>query len=270
MRHAVRRVSRIYFHAEDADAEVRGAERAHCGVLVSDIFLMALHIKYPSDVDRYLPFLPPDCYVRTAHDHHRTASLSAWLTVGSSPLTVDGEQWDTFRLALNTAVACGGPLRLAAYIHGQCEIHGWVDGHNRSWLADQIEEARAANIFRSDMGWESVVTLLRSSDEGPVVTSYSVCDGFPNPGICKDAGLWAPGPGHQGVYSEETYPDYPDSWGKPWWDGDEWYELPDDERWSMGVRALRVSAPEWSPSGWGRLFGNGKSGWDLAEIAARA
>jgi hypothetical protein len=72
-------------------------------------------------------------------------------------------------------------------------------------------------------------------------------------------------PEHQGIWTTEDQPDYPRLWGQDWWDGDEWYDLPAEEKWRMSVEALRTQAPEWSPDDWGRLFGEGKTGFDLAE-----
>jgi hypothetical protein len=44
-------------------------------------------------------------------------------------------------------------VRFLARLHGQCEVHGWVAGKNRAWLADIIETGRETAILRDDMGW---------------------------------------------------------------------------------------------------------------------
>lgn len=270
-------VSRIYFHAKEDEAEVLGSERAHCGVMCSDLLWLSLGIRYESapGVRRLLAMFPESHYLRTIPFKPDAPILRMVETAvcTDSNLMVDGERVDTFTLALNTACRLGDPMRLLARVHGQCEIHGWVEGRNRNWLASRIEEARKANLLRAGMGWESVVDLLRawtstakrSFMDDAVVTSYSVCEPFPNAGICKDAGLWTPGADHCGINdADDEYAP-----GEPWWDGDEWLDLSADEQWSMGVAALPSRAPEWSPATWGTLFGSGMTGWDLSELLNR-
>lgn len=83
-------------------------------------------------------------------------------------------------ISLNTAIAVGNDaLRLGARLHGQCEIHCYVEGPNRAWLAGIIEAGRESGFYRESMGWESVCGLLRRRDDSPVVTSYSVTEQFP-------------------------------------------------------------------------------------------
>lgn len=258
-------MSRVYFHSEYGTAEVLGAERHHCAGLVSDALRMALRINYQHAADQYMPFVPTSSYLWNVKPEARVQTFDTWLGgLSESSFIVNGEEWDIFDMALNTAKRLGGHLSLAASIHGQCEIHGWVSGPNRAWLADMIENAREAAVFRPEAGWESAIELLRSRDDGPVVTSYSVCEQFPNAGICKEAGLWQPGPEHQGFWKEEDYPGHA---GEPWWDGDEWYDIAPEEQWRMSVEALKTLAPEWSPEQWTRLFGKGHSGFDMNEIA---
>ena len=62
------------------------------------------------------------------------------------------------------------------------------------------------------MGWEGAIELLRSTDQGEVVTSYSVCDQFPNVYIAD--------------WEDDNH-------------GDDWYDLPHEERWSMAIVKLR-------------------------------
>lgn len=273
-------VSRIYFHAKEDEAEVLGSERAHCSVMCSDLLWLSLGIRYESSpiLPRLLALFPESHHLRTVPLKPDASVPLAWVRaalggMGDATLSVDGEQVSAFTLALNTAARLGDPMRLLARVHGQCEIHGWVEGRNRNWLASRIEEARKANLLRAGTGWESVVDLLRawtstakrSFMDDAVVTSYSVCEPFPNAGICKDAGLWTPGADHCGINdADDEYAP-----GEPWWDGDEWLDLSADEQWSMGVAALPSRAPEWSPATWGTLFGSGMTGWDLSELLHR-
>ncbi|MFJ2217888.1 hypothetical protein ACIQVO_36265 [Streptomyces sp. NPDC101062] len=83
-----------------------------------------------------------------------------------------------FTLMLNAAMESGGDaLRLAARLHGQCEMHCWVDGPNREWAAGVITAALTGGLYRPDCGWEKVRDLLRERADLPVVVSSS--DSFP-------------------------------------------------------------------------------------------
>jgi hypothetical protein len=152
-------------------------------------------------------------------------------------------------LGLNTAIALNSPqLSFMAHVHGLCESHIWVEAESAEWMADLIEKGREDEVFRAGQGWEDVVTLARevaASGEGPIVLSYSVCEGFPNPGVAN----WAPAT------------DSDEGW-------DAWYRLPAEERWDMGVRALR--AGKWpfpmGPARQDQGFCSGKSVFDLKAL----
>lgn len=89
-------------------------------------------------------------------------------------------KYEMFTAQLNTAARLGGDLfALMARLHGQCEMHAWVDGPDRAWLADLIDRGLTERVFRTSLGWEDVIALLRARDDQPVVTSYSVSESFP-------------------------------------------------------------------------------------------
>ena len=260
-------MSRVYFHSPDREAELRGSERAHAGVLTNRLAFACLSTFRARE--RYMPLVDPASYV--AQDAARfEQSFETWWSVGMDGhgLLVDGETVLPWHLSLNTALVLGSDaMILLARMHATCEIHGYVEGEHRGWLADIIEKGRSDNVLRPGQGWEGVAELLRESDADPVVMSYSVCDGFPNAGVAKDAGLWTPGPEHQGVWTQEGQPDHPHLWGQPWWDGDEWYDLSGDEQWRLGIEALRnkwVGEVDLTPTSWrSRGFGKGWSVFDL-------
>jgi len=88
-------------------------------------------------------------------------------------------QEDAWAAQLNTVIQYGNEvLGVLTQIDAQCEIHAWVSGKNRAWLAGVIVEGLRLKLFRPDMGWDGVVALLLSSSRGAVVMSYSVCDSF--------------------------------------------------------------------------------------------
>ncbi|MFB7858984.1 hypothetical protein [Rhodococcus qingshengii] len=99
-----------------------------------------------------------------------------------------GVRLENLMLRLNTAAQSGNPdLLFAARINGQCEIHCWVDGPDRSWFADLISSSRGRGFLRPEMGWETLVEMLHEDDRGPVVLGYSANGGFPDTEAC---GWW--------------------------------------------------------------------------------
>jgi hypothetical protein len=229
-------VSRIHFHSPSGQAELKGSERAWMRGLVEDIAVGTLALDNASHFDRLLCLVSPGHYVAKHADRPgdgmqmTTAYRLAFLHDDdhTTPLMQHcGRRIDTFSLALNTAMLLGNaPVQLAARLHGQCELHAWVDGPNRAWLADVMQAGIDTGIYRrrlpygvgpggeprwADQGWDDVIALLRERDDEPVVTSYSVCDRFPNPG------------------PDTRY-------------SDDWYELDGAEQWRLGMEWLRQSA----------------------------
>lgn len=244
-------MSRIYFTSAEREVEVRGTERAHAGVMCTDLLeaVLRIHGTRRYGADSLIRLVPKGSYLWSVKPEARGPMLGVYLGTGGT-FVIDGEEHDTFTVALNTLVSMGNDaLIFQARLHGQCEIHGWVDGPNREWLAGVIEEGLECGVLRpgTDVhptGWAAVLELLRETDDGPVVTSYSVCEEFPDQEVVIEAGLWPDGR-----------------------DRGEWYEMPADEQWTLAVEALRKVSPEWSPDGWDGRFGSGLSGFDVRRIA---
>jgi hypothetical protein len=201
-------MSAIYFHGEHDTVSVRGSERAYMGVLTGDILVAAIgDLDYARD---WLPpMLPPDCYGLRG----TTSNLRLYLRSGyDSVFIVDGESIPTWLVALNTAWVIGGdPMRLLARLHGQCEIHCWVEGVNRQWLAGIVRRGLASGLYRSGQGWEQVADFLEDSADGPIVCSFSVCDPFPDfDCLPADHPLRLSEDDHEDVY--DAYCDLPDKW----------------------------------------------------------
>lgn len=239
-------MSRILFHSLHEDAEVSGRERAMMGCLVTDLMFAAIG---PLD-DLTAPhwtrrLLPPDhyCLRETGPDYTRALRINWSVSYSRVSMVVDEKPVEPWIVALNTAMVIGSdPVRLCARLHGQCEIHCWIDGPNRAWLAGIIEDGRENGIFRSGMGWEDVIELLRSRADDPAVCSYSVTDQFPNPYIAK----W---PHEQ----------------------DGWYALGDETKWSLAMAELRKDRDlELKPDNWAQVrFGSGINAFQLYEAAER-
>lgn len=245
-------MSRIYFHSPTNDSEVRGSERAYAAGLINDMFISALGVSdhdFPESPHVLRNIIAPTHYCLRAEGSMFARQLETALHVHSSmggpTLVMDGQPVDTFLAALNTALVMGSDaIKLGARLHGQCEIHAFVEGANRTWLADIIERGRKTGVFRAESGWESVITHLRERDDEPVVTSYSVCESFPNP----QAANWKP------TNVDED--------GEADWDA--WYDLPEKTQWHMAMSGIRKSLLEIRPEDWDTFyFGNGVTGFDL-------
>lgn len=242
-------MSCVYFHSPNEEAQVRGCERALAGCLTNDIGLAVLRPNdlWAEDKNRLMAALRHKAELRPKVEprdlalHFRVDGHSYDITLADGTLA---NVWDVL---LNTSMRLGSrPMRLMTRMHAQCEIHLWVDGPNRAWLADIIEEGRRDGLMRADMGWEAVVTLLRSRADEPVVTSYSVCERFPNAAVAG----WKPTEVGGG--------------GEADWDA--WYELPDCwDRAMAGLRA-RGGGLELKPEGFDVFhFGVGVSAIDLMD-----
>lgn len=207
---------------------------------------------------------------RYNHEHQRRFidALKTNLRVQGFELHINGHRLHTSNIELNTALVAGSDVvALAAKIHGWCEVHAWVDGQDRDWLAGLVEQGLETGIFRrgvwydngpdeertwASQGWEELVPFLRARNDEPVVMSYSVCDQFPTPHI--EDWQWQP-------------TELPDDWRPSWandekglaeWESfgeetkqeernearqDSWYDLPGEQKWELAMAALREQRP---------------------------
>ena len=251
-------MSRIYFHSRDgSEAEITGSERAYFGMYCSSLMIEALQwaihdcVDYPSPFrkalpDHYANSYPPSKYQRD--DSPFEESLRTALRVGfDMNIKLDDDtEANPFTVSLNTAIAVGSnPIILAARLHGQCEIHTWVSGPNRAWLADIIEHGRKTMFLRDNQGWESVLDLLRQSDKSPIVTSYSVTESFPNPSVAN----WKP------PIDKNGQPNH-----------DAWYDLSYEDQWDLAFAGLTKNQwLEMKPGNWSTYhFGNGLNAYQVA------
>jgi len=291
-------VSRVYFHSIDGDAELRGSERAYAGGVTSNMALSMLRDSIGGGRERYERLLPRDHYLRNVKDEHWMNSFRTWWNVGfdSHEFDFDGYHISPWQIILNTALVMGSDaVELLARIHATCEIHGYIEGEHREWLADIIEVGREDRVLRPNQGWEDVMALLRKTDASPVVMSYSVCERFPNAYVAKEAGLWSPGPEHCGHYTAEqeaenrrwyaehqkdplyghlsSFPYSGFKEGDYWWDGDEWYDIEPDAQWDMCIEALRtkwagsinINPDIWGERGFGPDDGEGRA-WSIFDV----
>ena len=153
---------------------------------------------------------------------------------------------------LNTALALGSDaIKLLTRPHGQCEVHCWVDGPDRAWLAGIIREGRRLEILRSGMSWEAAADMLESTASGPVVCSHTVCDSFPS---------FACLPEDHPIRKIEDDEDREEAF----------YLLSSDEMWDATTAGLRSQhgSLQITPSEWSAFrFGDRKSVFDLRDGA---
>lgn len=237
-------MSRLYFHTEhDGEAEVMGWEHHHlhgipisvaAGFVPTDSERLGLNVTRAGR--SMLRFGTPYLHLDVKMLLRSTSEI--YCDSANRPL-------ETWALSLNTALRAGSDVvALASRIAAQAEIHCYVEGENRDWMRSLILEGRRVGLLRADAGWEDVMSLLSKSDTGPVVLSYSVTESFPNSGVAG----WCP---------EDATDDLA-------WDG--WYDLPDAQKWEMGMSGLRQSGSdglELSPKNLRYPFGHSMSFIDI-------
>jgi hypothetical protein len=167
-------MSSISFETKNGTVKVSGSERAALSILLEQ-FTMAF-LQPVSNHDLLVTAVPSSHYLAEPYGSYLSWSrdFQASFHCEDRILSIDGKTFNGFDMILNTALEAGSDsMKLAAAIHGQCEINAFVRGKNRAWMADIIERDNA-NIFRPGRGWEDVIKLLRESGEDTVFMSYSV------------------------------------------------------------------------------------------------
>jgi hypothetical protein len=256
-------MSRVYFHSPSNEAaELRGSERHHASFVVNQIALGLLNVDGHGREEQLRAWLPQNHYLRRTQPGLFVRSYETAFFVGGdeSLIIKDGEPVNVWELALNTAMAIGNDtVRFFARLHAQCEVHGYVEGYNREWLAAIIDEGRKTGLYRVNQGWESVTAALRVCDTEPMVMSYSVCDGFPNPYV----GDWMPELPEGQTWSSLPLEQQREQEVRQ----EAWYDLPREEQWERSLRALRGKPNrglELTPDHWSDFrFGHNMAVWDL-------
>lgn len=227
-------MSRVYFHSPSGEAELRGSERAHAGWLTSALGIAALNMSEYDFQERMAKHLDAGYPLRDLR------SAETALRVGRVEFVVSSGRYSAWETLLNTCLVIGNePLCFLTRMHAQCEIHAWVAGEDRAWLAGLIAEGRRIGLMREGQGWERVVDHLYSADDEPAVMSYSVCDQFPN----KNAAKWEP----------------PLVDGEP--NHDAWYDLDEEDRWRLAMAG--VQGMRFGPDSLRQPFGHQKSVFDI-------
>lgn len=247
-------MSRVYFHTESETAELRGSERAYAGWICGQLFVQSLNLSgnsFRSDTSPLKKILSKDSYLARMEGLDFNNNLSTALSAGfQNYLEIEGKQVNGFAAMLNTALVMGSDeLKFLARMHGQCEIHAYIEGANKKWAEDLIARGLTCGLYRKDQGWEGVQTLLLANDAEPVVMSYSVCESFPN----SSTTTWLP------PIDNETDEYIHDAW----------YDLSEKEQWEMSMEQIRKDdSLELKPGNWRDFFFcDGMNGYKIFEYA---
>lgn len=174
-------MSCIYFHVKDGEPfRLTGRERAYAGIFTNDLAIA---------VTRTLGFTGyqglGERVLRPGHSlaHHIgkrefDQNWALYLHVEHPDIAVaPGRYVDAWHLNLNTAFRVGGDaVKLLARLHAQCEVHCFIKGKNRQFIADTISQGVSDGILREP--FTALASWLESAD-ADVVCSYSVCEQFP-------------------------------------------------------------------------------------------
>lgn len=256
-------MSSINFETKGKSVSVRGTERHYAAMLVNDLVKVFLD---PDANGKLLQeIIPKGSYLKNPEKNPQWGThFCNALSYGISEFSLDGVKINGFLLGLNTAVAIGNDaLKLLASIHGQCEVHAYVLGKNRAWMADVIENG-PLDIFRPDTGWADVVSLLRENDTEPVILSYSITEG-----VLGTAGNeWV---NEELLARDVDDPEETDEDGYTVWDQlqEEWYEQGEDKQWAYVLKWLSTRENrglELSPERFATQFHFGLNGMTAGKL----
>jgi hypothetical protein len=245
-------MSSVYFHTPSGKVRLSGAERGWlrclCTEMSSEFILSRIFNYFPEkrlklerlaeilDDSEWLKKRMYDYLSNGYNEMFLQNDIRLFLSTGKCGLKFPELHFDLFSLLLNTAYLLGSnSVKLAARIHGQCELHCWIAEQNKEWIAGIIEQSLYWGIYRQDMGWDDVISLLRKNATEPVVLSFSVCDSFPN---AKVADFPLP---------DDEYGDL---------DPSPWENLDGETQWSLAFAELKKKEGclELSPDGWNDFY----------------
>lgn len=243
-------MSVIYFHTPGGTAKVRGSERA----LAQQFADHALHFALRLPEGSVRPHPIEKLLTEKARMYLESVTLSELVTlsgeIGEHLVVKESRPLDLWTVGLNTGLVLGSPaMKLLLRVHGTCEIHSFIQGHNRKWLAELISVGLTQRVLSVDAGWPALQELCLQSAFEPMVLSYSVCDQFPNRHMAL-RGSWQLEPDDQ--------------------EGERWYSLSTKERWRTAWDGLQRQPGnlEWNPERWDLFrFDDGLDGFELYDHA---
>jgi hypothetical protein len=274
-------MSRIYFHhPEHEEAQLYGSERAWMGKLTESLGLSVID-DYQFE-ERIIPKLID--FYDLKHPSYNTGdrfadrqriwqALQTWLRVGGGCARIGGREIGTTELIANTALVLGNDvIKMLVKLHGCCEDFAYIEPKHCDWAAGIMTQGIIDGLLRPNAGWDDVIRLLDEAATGtePVVTSYSVCEGFPNsevanwePPVCKRCN------GNGQAQGDDEADGYLacSACGGERLNYDLWYSLRDDLQWSKAVEGIRTRTHtrEIAPETLAFPFMYGETLFDLVE-----
>lgn len=205
-------MSSLSFLTRDGEASASGREYLKFGVLLKDLAWQHVARDFNTDeagrpsLLRDVVDLPDWVTEKTGEAFGKAAQTCLYVDGWKMPVSLPtrANVAHVFDVSLNSLVAnSSDPVALAVRLYGQAERSAWIDGPDRAWLADLIDQGRSTAYpphaptgthldgdplfsctdFANSQygGWAAVVDLLRADNTSPVVLSYSVTSGFPDP-----------------------------------------------------------------------------------------
>jgi hypothetical protein len=245
-------MSSVCFHTPSDDVRLSGAERGLFRNLCTNMFLGYIvpqmcewHTSSKDKLARFSDSINESHWIKgRIHNYlvgdqdsrHIEKDLELFFSVENTILTFPEAEFELFSLSLNTALLLGSdPIKLAARIHGQCELHCWIAAQNKEWIAGIIERSLSIGLYRQGMGWDDVLALLRKNADEPVVLSFSGCNSFPNSDVAD-------------------FPLPEDEYGDP--DPSLWEALDNETQWELAFAGLqkKEGGLELSPDGWDDFY----------------
>lgn len=188
-------MSRLYFSTEDETVELKGWEFHWLGGLSDKVSLGVINAA--DHKEQLAAVMNPGHYAaqrQSLQSVHWGTTFEAAIRADRGDLLVwRGRKIGGRDVMWNTALATGSDaVKLATRLYPQAEVHAWIAESDRVWVANMIEDALAAGVYRTarlhtdrhdewvPSGWDKVIDLLRAGPAGPVVTHYSITEWFPN------------------------------------------------------------------------------------------
>jgi len=234
-------MSRVYFSSVNKEVELWGAERALASCYIDKMALSILNIEQ-NYKDLY-NILSPQHYLKNIQDPLEQKISYMEMAIrshygGGNLFILDGKPLNTWHMILNTAMVIGSnPIRFFCRLHAQCEIHAYIKGKNKKWLAQIIQEGLKSHIYREEAGWKEIINFLLEDNKNTVVMSYSVTDSFPSPSILE-------------IYEDEAR--------------EKFYNKPIEKQWKKCLNVIYKNPfLEIKPDNLYLLFGDGITFFDL-------
>jgi hypothetical protein len=188
-------------------------------------------------VAQFGPFLNPDSEYSPLDPYFLSwfrGCLQRVMFYGRSPFAFEGREIAAWALSLNTVLSRGtDAMAFVAKVAATHELHCVIEGTDRAWAAEMVNQAVAEGILRNMQPgttipltcWAELRKLLLEDDSQPVVLSSSMGDDFPQ---LPDS--WEPD------RSEEKREE---SWG----------DLLVEEQFALGLAELLTEPPtgDWNP-----------------------